>query len=285
VRPLRANLALEMTMRETSPARRLTNMARASHRRSHHGAAWRCYLAIHCFSVIVVIATRPNIIKGESSFYLHNRRTIGGFLSTVDGIVLHQRRTALSSRDDHRRIDHIRWRRRRRSIASNTNEQLFQLRSIRQDDNDGERFATLYTSTPFKDNDETCTNETKHSHTRNWDNNNLQQRQRRISSSTFDNRTRRQFVISSTALITTTAILSLSSFSSPVDAAMTKKSMQSISADNRDLAEATNFQRSPINKRSGVTLTEPERIVPCKPPSRRRLNNRIGPLCFLHVPT
>jgi hypothetical protein len=25
--------------------------------------------------------------------------------------------------------------------------------------------------------------------------------------------------------------------------------------------------------------------VPCKPPSRRRLNNRIGPLCFLHVPT
>jgi hypothetical protein len=23
----------------------------------------------------------------------------------------------------------------------------------------------------------------------------------------------------------------------------------------------------------------------CKPPSRRRLNNRIGPLCFLHVPT
>jgi hypothetical protein len=27
------------------------------------------------------------------------------------------------------------------------------------------------------------------------------------------------------------------------------------------------------------------RKVPCKPPSRRRLNNRIGPLCFLHVPT
>ncbi len=25
--------------------------------------------------------------------------------------------------------------------------------------------------------------------------------------------------------------------------------------------------------------------VPCKPPSRRRLNNRIGPLCFLRVPT
>lgn len=41
--------------------------------------------------------------------------------------------------------------------------------------------------------------------------------------------------------------------------------MQSIrsSADtNRDLAESTNFQRSPINKRSGITLAEPERIYP-----------------------
>lgn len=108
----------------------------------------------------------------------------------------------------------------------------------------------------------TRTNESrKYSHIDNWHNND-QQQERRLSSTIVD-MTRRQFVISSTALVTTTGILCQSSLSSSASAATKRNTMQSKSSDNnRDLAETTNFQRSPINKRSGITLAEPERIYP-----------------------
>lgn len=168
-----------------------------------------------------------------------------------------------SSRDGmHGRIDRFSWRQRRRrrcrcSIGTSTNERLCQLWDIGNDDNDGGDRSTLVNSNnnvPFEDDDEeTCTNVNKYSLAEN-------------------NWTRRRFVISSTALVATaaTGILCQSSLTSSASAAATKKKNTTLQGgmsaadtnNNRDLAEATNFQRSPINKRSGITLAEPERIYP-----------------------
>ena len=149
---------------------------------------------------------------------------------------------------------------------------------MRNDDNDGGE-ATLANGNnnngvPFENDQETRANESrKYSHIDNWDNND-QRQERRISCPTVHvDTTRRRFVISSTTALvaaTTTGILGQSSLSSSSAsaAAMKKKNttttMQGGTSadDDRDLAEETNFQRSPINKRSGITLAEPERIYP-----------------------
>jgi hypothetical protein len=60
------------------------------------------------------------------------------------------------------------------------------------------------------------------------------------------------------------------------------------SNDNSNIAVATICCSSvDAGKGGGATARIRSTIMnsPCKPPSRRRLNNRIGPLCFLHVPT
>ena len=64
---------------------------------------------------------------------------------------------------------------------------------------------------------------------------------------------RRQFIVSS-AVVTGGICMSI-----PVTNAMSILRENSL---KNDLTKETNFQRSPINKRSGVTLAEPERIYP-----------------------
>ena len=248
---------------------------------------------MHCWAVIVIVvlaATRPNNSKGEQHFSSLHRRIEGrttsiGFISDIVQRERGARAGNLrrpSSRDEiHRRIDHFSWRRRRRrwrGVGTSTNERLCQLRDMRNDDNDGGE-ATLANGNnnngvPFENDQETRANESrKYSHIDNWDNND-QRQERRISCPTVHvDTTRRRFVISSTTALvaaTTTGILGQSSLSSSSAsaAAMKKKNttttMQGGTSadDDRDLAEETNFQRSPINKRSGITLAEPERIYP-----------------------
>lgn len=149
-----------------SPSRKVSKISLPPRAMSYgrgHGAAWRCYMIMHCWTVVVLgvfPATRPNNIKGEHSS-LH-RRIKGRTLGFIGDIVQQQERDRdnlrrLSSRDHihiHRRIDHFSWRRRRRrcrrSIVTSTNE-LFQLRNIRNDDIDGEdRSTTTYPSRTTK---------------------------------------------------------------------------------------------------------------------------------------